>query len=65
MDILVRGCLVAAPTIELLVDDGGEFWRVTCAGMVREHRQYWQAYVYWAWANAVYNVEPESDTPEH
>lgn len=62
MQALDRGCLVPAPTLELLVDDGGEFWRVTYAGMVREHRQYWQAYVYWAWANAVYNVKQGPDT---
>jgi hypothetical protein len=47
---------VAAPTLELYCDDSGEFWRVTYAGMVREHRQYWQAYVYWAWANALYGA---------
>lgn len=52
---------MAAPTLELYCDDNGEFWRVTYNGMVREHRQYWQAYVYWSWANALYGVMPEAD----
>jgi hypothetical protein len=47
---------MASPTLELFCDDQGEIWRVTYAGMTREHRQYWQAYVYWAWANALYGA---------
>lgn len=39
------------------VDDRGEIWRVYYAGMTREHRQYWQAYVYYQWAQALYAVD--------
>ncbi|MFZ9570316.1 MAG: hypothetical protein ACO28M_10800 [Vulcanococcus sp.] len=29
-------------------------WRVTYAGMTRFHRQDWQAWVYYNWAQALY-----------
>lgn len=64
MEAFARGCPVPAPTLELLVDDQGEFWRVTYAGMCREHRQYWQAYVWYASAAAVYNASTILNPPE-
>lgn len=45
---------VPAPTLERLEDAGGVIWRVHYGGMVREHRQYWQAVVYYEWARALY-----------
>lgn len=57
----MREVALTAPTLELMVDDTGEFWRVHYMGMTREHRQYWQAYVYWAWANALYSSVPAKE----
>jgi len=34
------------PTIEQIETDDGPIWRVVYAGMVREHRQEWQARVF-------------------
>jgi len=34
------------PTMERIEADDGTIWRVTYAGMVREHRQEWQARVF-------------------
>lgn len=34
------------PTLERIETNEGEIWRVTYAGMVREHRQEWQARVF-------------------
>jgi hypothetical protein len=34
------------PTMERIETDEGTIWRVTYAGMVREHRQEWQARVF-------------------
>jgi len=34
------------PTMERIETDDGTIWRVTYAGMVREHRQEWQARVF-------------------
>jgi len=34
------------PTMERIETDEGTIWRVTHAGMVREHRQEWQARVF-------------------
>jgi hypothetical protein len=49
--------LVPEPTIEVLYDDQGPLWHVTYNGMTREHRQDWQAWVYYEWARALYAVE--------
>lgn len=43
-----------APTIERLQTADGVIWRVTYAGMTRFHRQDWQAWVYYNWAQALY-----------
>lgn len=64
MQAFAQGCPVPAPTLELLVDDRGEIWRVTYAGMSREHRQYWQAYIWWAAANASYNAATILNPPD-
>ena len=34
------------PTMERIETDDGTIWRVVYAGMVREHRQEWQARVF-------------------
>lgn len=34
------------PKLERIETNEGEIWRVTYAGMVREHRQEWQARVF-------------------
>ena len=34
------------PTMERIKSDDGTIWRVSYAGMVREHRQEWQARVF-------------------
>ena len=34
------------PTMEQIETDDGTIWRVVYAGMVREHRQEWQARVF-------------------
>ena len=34
------------PTMEQIETNDGTIWRVTYAGMVREHRQEWQARVF-------------------
>ena len=34
------------PKLEQIETDEGTIWRVTYAGMVREHRQEWQARVF-------------------
>lgn len=44
------------PTLVKLIDDEGPIWRVTYAGMVREHRQEWQALVFFYWAMALYET---------
>lgn len=35
------------PTIELIETKDGKIWRVVYAGMVKEHRQEWQARVFY------------------
>jgi hypothetical protein len=39
------------PTIEKV----GDVWRVTYAGMIKEHRQEWQARVFYEQAIQLYN----------
>lgn len=51
---LARFPAVPAPTIERVQTANGVIWRVTYQGMVREHAQDWQAWVYYEWARALY-----------
>jgi hypothetical protein len=44
------------PTLELLYDDEGPLWQITYSGMTRQHRQSWQAWWYYEWAQALYAV---------
>lgn len=46
-----------APTLERVQGPSGTIWRVTYAGMVREHHQDWQAWVYYNWALALYAAQ--------
>lgn len=48
---------VPAPTIERLQLPDGVLWRVTYAGMVKEHRQDWQAWCWYEMACAAYAVQ--------
>jgi hypothetical protein len=47
---------MAAPTITFIADDQGGIWEVTYAGMVRRHRQDWQAWCWYHMAQAAYAV---------
>jgi hypothetical protein len=47
---------MAAPTITFIADDHGGMWEVTYAGMVRRHRQDWQAWCWYHMAQAAYAV---------
>ena len=47
---------MAAPTITFIADDQGGMWEVTYAGMVRQHRQEWQAWCWYQMAQAAYAV---------
>jgi len=38
---------MTTPTIEQIDTKDGKIWRVTYAGMVKEHRQEWQARVFY------------------
>ena len=51
---LTQGCPVPAPTIERLETPEGVIWRITYAGMCREHRQEWQAWWLYELARAAY-----------
>lgn len=42
------------PTIHHMVDDKGDLWRVQYNGMVREHRQSWQAALFYEAVCAAY-----------
>jgi hypothetical protein len=48
-----------APTITFIADDQGGMWEVTYAGMVRRHRQDWQAWCWYHMARAAYAVLPQ------
>jgi len=43
-----------APTIEFVKDETGGYWEVSFAGMVRRHRQDWQAWTFYEMARATY-----------
>ena len=43
-----------APTLERLETPDGVIWRVSYAGMVRYHRQDWQAFTFYEMAQAMY-----------
>lgn len=45
---------VPAPTLERLETADGVVWRVSYAGMVRYHRQDWQAFTFYEMAKAMY-----------
>jgi hypothetical protein len=47
---------MAAPTITFIADDHGGMWEVTYAGMMRRHRQEWQAWIFYHMAQAAYAV---------
>lgn len=55
LDDLIR-LPVPAPTIERLQTPNGVLWRVTYAGMVREHHQDWQAWCWYEMACAAYSA---------
>lgn len=53
----MRGTLdMVAPTIMFVNDHEGGYWEVTYAGMVRQHRQDWQAFTFYEMARALYNT---------
>ena len=52
-----------APTIERIETADGVIWRVTYAGMVREHRQDWQAWCFYEMARAAYAAQSALSTP--
>lgn len=52
-----------APTIERLVTEHGVIWRVSYAGMIREHRQDWQAWCFYEMARAAYAAQLTISTP--
>lgn len=54
---------VPAPTIERHDTPHGVIWRVTYAGMVREHRQDWQAWCWYEMACAAYAARSIFNTP--
>ena len=43
---LTEQTVVQHPKLERIETNDGTIWRVTYAGMVREHRQEWQARVF-------------------
>jgi hypothetical protein len=51
------------PTIEQIETDDGPIWRVTYAGMVKEHRQEWQARVFFQQALRVAASNIRRPTP--
>lgn len=58
------------PTLERIETPDGVIWRVSYAGMVREHQQDWQAFTFYEMARAAYAVQvalntakPPSDGP--
>ncbi len=52
-----------APTIERLLTPEGVIWRVTYAGMVKEHWQDWQAWCWYEMACAAYAVRSGFSNP--
>ena len=57
MDV-IQGCRalgLGGPRLEELIDDEGPLYRVTYAGMTREHRQEWQAMVWLHEAQSMYS----------
>jgi hypothetical protein len=53
-----------APTIEFVKDENGGYWEVSYAGMVRRHRQDWQAWWLYEVARAAYVVAPQFEWPK-
>lgn len=49
--------VMPAPTLERLQTPDGVIWRVTYAGMVRYHRQDWQAFCFYEMARAAYAAQ--------
>lgn len=47
---------MVAPTIMFVNDSEGGHWEVTYAGMVRKHRQDWQAWTFYEMALAMYSA---------
>ena len=43
------------PKLELIDTVDGKIWRVTYAGMIKEHRQHWQARVFYEQALQLYS----------
>jgi mannose/cellobiose epimerase-like protein (N-acyl-D-glucosamine 2-epimerase family) len=54
---------MVAPTIMFVNDHQGGYWEVTYAGMVRQHRQDWQAFTFYEMACAVYNASKLVSSP--
>lgn len=52
---------MVAPTLQYIRDDHGGIWEVTYAGMVRRHRQDWQAWWLYQYACALYAVKAPAD----
>lgn len=44
------------PKLELIDTANEKIWRVTYAGMIKEHRQEWQARVFYEQAIQLYNT---------
>lgn len=42
------------PKLEQIETKNGKIWRITCAGMVKEHRQEWQARCFYHQAVLMY-----------
>jgi hypothetical protein len=47
---------MSAPTLEFVNDENGGYWEVSYAGMVKRHRQDWQAWWLYELAQAAYCV---------
>lgn len=50
-----------APTIVFVNDENGGYWEVSYAGMVRRHRQDWQAWWLYEVARTAYAVTPQAN----
>lgn len=50
-----------APTLELIQTPNGPLWRVSYAGMVKEHRQEWQAKVFYQQAISLYQKSQDHE----
>jgi hypothetical protein len=61
---------MSAPTLEFVNDENGGYWEVSYAGMVKRHRQDWQAWWLYELAQVAYGIRyavtelPNCCTPE-